>query len=130
MTFQDPVAGDRISFDELNGSLLLIFVHELVKDVPTSFGDADAIRCDVTVLDGDHITDQYSDTLIFPRVLVSQLRKNVGAMVLGRLGQGAKKPGQNPPWILTAATDTEKQVGEKWLASITKEPSIDENAIV
>jgi len=37
-------------------------------------------------------------------------------MVLGRLGKGNAKPGQNPPWTLAPATDADKAVGERYLA--------------
>jgi hypothetical protein len=121
MPFNDPgTGGDKLPLDELNGSLLLITVHEVVKDIPTSFGDTDAIRADVAALDGPLKASEYADTLIFPRVLQSQLRGSVGSMVIGRLGQGVKKPGQSPPWTLSAATDAEKATGERYLEHIAK----------
>src|SRR5206468_9674695 len=62
---------------------------------------------------GEVITDAY----IWPRVLQAQLSRNVGTgkFVLGRLGQGTAKPGQNAPWKLTDATGTDQQVAQKYL---------------
>lgn len=129
MPINDPSTGDRLPLDELNGGLLLIKVHELRTGISTTFGDADAISCDVTALDGNHQGETFEDTLVFPRVLISQLRKHIGSMVLGRLGQGVKKPGQSPPWTLTAATDAEKALAERHLAAAQTKP-IDEDSIV
>ena len=40
-----------------------------------------------------------------------------GLMVVGRLGQGNKKPGQNPPWTLTAATEADKALAQQFVDS-------------
>lgn len=117
MPFNDPASGsgDKLPLNDLNGNLLLFTVHELVHDIPTKFGISDAVRADVAVLDGTTKGETYNDTLIFPRVLRSQLRDSVGEMVLGRLGQGEAKGGQDPPWLLFTASDDEKKIGERYL---------------
>ena len=122
MPFNDPASGsgDKLPLNDLNGDLLLFTVHELVHDIPTKFGISDAIRADVAVLDGHLKGETYNDTLIFPRVLRSQLRDSIGETVLGRLGQGEAKGGQDPPWLLFAASDDEKLTGERYLAHIAK----------
>jgi cytosine/adenosine deaminase-related metal-dependent hydrolase len=71
-------------------------------------------RCDIAVLDGDCKGDVYADTLIFPRVLIGQLRPNIGKKVLGRLGQGTAKPGQSAPWTLLASSDDDKATAVKY----------------
>ncbi len=129
--FNDPASGsgDKLPLNDLNGSLLLFTVHELVLQIPTKFGVSDAVRADVAVLDGSSKGETYKDTLVFPRVLRSQLRDSVGEMVLGRLGQGEAKGGQDPPWLLFTASDDEKLTGERYLAYIaTKQaPVVDES---
>ncbi len=131
MPFNDPASGsgDKLPLHELNGDLLLFTVHELVPEIPTKFGISDAIRADVAVLDGDSKGATYNDTLIFPRVLRSQLRDSVGEMVLGRLGQGEAKGGQDPPWLLFTASDDEKLTGERYLAYIATQqaPAVEDN---
>ncbi len=117
--FNDPSAGgDKLPLDDLTGSLLLFTVQEALTDVQTSFGPSNPVRADVAVLDGPKKGETYDDALVFPRVLASSLRPHVGAMVLGRLGRGQAKPGQLPPWLLTAATAEEKQTGEKYLQHV------------
>lgn len=116
--FNDPASGDMLPFDDVKGSLLLFTVYEETDEINTVHGPQTAIRADVVVLDGQLAGTEYNDSLIFPRVLKSQLRRSAGGlMVLGRLGQGNKKPGQNPPWTLAAATDEDKKLAQQWVDS-------------
>lgn len=115
--FRDPQSGgDKLPLDDLKGSLLLFSVHEQMAEMQTSFGVATPIRADVAVLDGARKGETFVDALIFPRVLQGNLRGSIGEMVIGRLGKGTAKAGQSAPWILEAASDADKQVGEKYLA--------------
>ena len=86
---------------EMNGHLLVIEVHSVETEVPTVHGPSDAVKA--TVHDIDAQTTE-EDALIFPKVLVSSLRKQVGHKVLGILGQGIAKPGQSAPWVLNDAS--------------------------
>jgi hypothetical protein len=101
----DQAGGGQFDPSEMNGSLLVIWPTALEEDVPTTYGDADAIRANILVVDGEHAGEYIDDALIFPRVLVSSLRSKVGRQVLGRLGQGQAKPKQDPPWILQPFDD-------------------------
>jgi hypothetical protein len=114
--FASPGSTSGVDYAELNGSLLLIEPASLESGVKTSLGDKDAVRADITVLDGPNAGTQHTDTLIFPRVLIGQLRSRIGQKVLGRLGQGVARPGQNAPWLLNEATDADKQLGLAWLS--------------
>ena len=117
MPFNDPGSGgDRIDWSALDGALLLFDVKALEEGIVTAFGDRSAVRADVSVLDGAHKGERFAEALVFPLKLIGQLRTSVGEMVLGRLGKGAAKPGQNPPWQLATATDADKQIGERYLA--------------
>ena len=106
--------GDNLPLADLLGALLRIDVTEALTDVQTSFGPANPVRANVAVLDGDKKAEEYDDTLIFPRVLVSQLKPNVGKVVLGRLGKGTAKPGQSAPWTLGAPTEADIEVARKY----------------
>jgi hypothetical protein len=118
MHFNDPTSSDLLPLDELIGALLLFVVYEETDPINTVHGPQTAVRADVVVLDGEKEGEQFDDSLIFPRVLKAQLRRSAGGMmVVGRLGQGNKKPGQNPPWTLAAATDADKAVATKWVNS-------------
>lgn len=117
--FASPGSTSGVDYKELNGRLLLIQPRALEDGIHTSLGTKEAIRADIVVLDGPTAGTEHTDTLVFPRVLIGQLRSRIGQKVLGRLGQGAAKPGQSAPWILQEATDADKQVGLAWLSKNT-----------
>ena len=106
--------GDNLPLPDLLGALLRIEVTEALTDVQTSFGPANPVRANVAVLDGERKADEFDDALIFPRVLVSQLKPNVGKVVLGRLGKGTAKPGQSAPWTLGAPTSDDIETAKKY----------------
>lgn len=113
--FAAPAASSGIQWDDHKGRLLLIEPKDFEKGVATSFGEKDAVRADVTVIDSPSEPEEYPDALIFPGVLISQTRSLVGQKVLGRLGQGVAKSGQKPPWRLEEATDDDIQIGTRYL---------------
>lgn len=110
--FEDPVTATPLPYSELQGSLLLFRVLSYEEHVPTSFTEpgtkSPAIRANVTALDGPRAGENYVEVLVFPKKLQAQLRGRVGKMVLGRLGQGEARKGQNAPWELIAATPQDK----------------------
>lgn len=116
--FAAPAApGDGITWADLKGCLLLIEPISVETDINTSYGMSDAVRANVVVLDGEEKGERYDNTLVFPKLLQSQLSSKIGQKVLGRLGQGQQKPGQSPPWILSEATEQDQQVGLAYLQS-------------
>ena len=94
-------AGGGFTVAEANGHLVVIEVESLETGVVTANGERDAIRATVHDIDAG---ETYEDSLIFPTVLVGSLRQRVGEKVLGRIGQGVAKPGQNAPWVLNDAS--------------------------
>ena len=114
-------SGDKLPLADLKGSLLRIDVLELKNGMQTSFGPADAVACTVAVLDGARKAEVFADTLIFPKVLASQLRPSLGKVVLGRLGQGQAKPGQSAPWMLTAPTGDDIETARKYDAYVASQ---------
>lgn len=117
-------AGGGIDWEANKGALLLIEATSIETGIKTTFGDKDAIRANVSVLDGPQAGEQYPDCLIFPGVLIGQLRSRLGQKVLGRLSQGVAKPGQKPPWLLEDPTDADRAVGVQHLSQqmATAEP--------
>jgi hypothetical protein len=115
--FTGPASSTGVDYKAHLGALLLFDVHSLEVGVKTSLGEKDAIRCDLAVLDGPDKGEEHKDVLVFPRVLISQLRGNVGRKVLGRLGQGEAKPGQNPPWKLSDPTEADMATAREFLAA-------------
>lgn len=132
--FDDPgEPGSGINWTTLANRLLLFSVHSVEQGINTAYGVKDAVRADVVVLDGPNAGEQFANTLVFPGVLISQLKTKVGRQVLGRLGYGQAKAGQQPPWKLEAASDAEKQaathyhrnqatVSDPWAASSPAAP--------
>lgn len=112
--FDTPSTGVKIT--DFEGCLLLVTPREQQEDIQTQYGPADAIRADVTVLDGEH-RGEYTDLLIFQKQLQGQLRPKVGAErpTLGRLGRGEAKRGQSAPWILEDPTDDDKRTAHEYM---------------
>lgn len=112
----EPRSGDKLDLDAANGALLHITVHEVVKDIETTFGKSDAVRADVAILDGAKKGEELEGVLFFPRLLQSQLGQAVGETVIGRLGRGIAKPGKSAPWILTPPNTDDMATGERYEA--------------
>jgi hypothetical protein len=122
--FTTPAApgGDEVPLNDLLGALLLFTVKEHLPEMETVHGPARPVSCAIAVLDGDHKGDTYPDALMFPRVLISQLKHAVGGgKVLGRLTQGEKKPGKNAPWKLDDPTEDDKATARKYLAYVAEQ---------
>jgi hypothetical protein len=110
--FSAPASTTGIDWKSSLGHLLLVSPLSVEEKVNTSLGEKDAIRADITDLDTG---DTYTDVLVFPRVLQGQLRSKIGGKVLGRLGQGAAKAGQSPPWVLQDFTPADAQKATDWI---------------
>ena len=121
MEFASPnTGGAGVKPADIEGHLLVIEPQEVIIEMQTSMGAADAVRC--TVHD---LTDQEtsSDVLFFSRALVSSLRNRIGQRVLGTMGKGTAKPGQSAPWIIEDATSDAAAVKQatEYLTSRTAE---------
>jgi len=99
-----------ITWADHKGALLIIEPTGFEEGISTTFGLADAVKADVYVLTGPDTAEEFPSALVFPKLLASQLKNQIGNKVVGRLGQGAAKPGQSAPWLLEEATpeDIEK----------------------
>jgi hypothetical protein len=102
MTFVSPLSpsGDSVKARDLNGHLLIVTPLG-IEERSSDFGPAEVVRVNIVDLD-DNV--EFEDVLLWGRALVASLKKNIGAQVLGRMGQSSPKPGQNPAWILSDAT--------------------------
>ena len=101
-----------IKWEDHKGHLLLIEPLSVEEGIATTFGTASAVKANVVVIDTD---ERFDDCLIFPKILQSQVRSQIGAKVLGRLGQGQAKSGQSAPWLLGEASPEDIAKGEKWV---------------
>lgn len=120
-------AGSGIKWADLDGALVVAIVNGVEDKISTSFGEREDVpRIDLHVLDGDDAGTEYSDTLVFPKVLGQQLKRRVGEKVLGRVGQGIAKSGQSAPWMLLPATEEDQKIGAKWLEKQSQLVSADD----
>jgi hypothetical protein len=123
MGFAAPATqtGDSLDAKDIVGELLIAIGTEVVKDVQTEYGVSDAIRADVAVLTQQNEDNSYGvvyrDILWFNVSLRNTLKKQIGQVVLARMGLGEKQPGKNAPFILVDATQDAQAVAfaEAWM---------------
>lgn len=104
-----------ITWADHQGKLLVIEPLSFEQGIQTSFGSTDAVRANVHVLTGPGESEDYDDTLIFPKVLVGQTRGQIGKKVVGRLTAGTAKPGQSAPHMLAEASEDDLSKASEWL---------------
>lgn len=115
MEFGTPASAEQFQIKEYVGSLAIIAVNGFVSQFPTSFGLRDTVRCEIVIIDGDKAGARFSDGMIFGFKIVGQLKGQVGSVVLGRIGLGRAKPGQNPPYELAEATMADVALANEWV---------------
>jgi hypothetical protein len=101
MAFSAPVVNEGVKVADFNGHLLIVTPVEYKTGINTVNGIAEAIEVNVVDLDTN---EEHLSLLWFNVALRSALKPLIGQKVLGRIGQGAAKPGKNPPWLLIDAT--------------------------
>lgn len=112
---QPGIGGDKFEAAKHNGHLLLFFPTAFRADVPTQNGTADCVDTKIVDLDTG---ETLSDAKVWGKAMVPQLKGEVpDGMVLGRLGQGQGKAGNNPPWILHPHTEQDVAIAERYLAA-------------
>lgn len=114
--FSGPSSADGIKWADYKGALLMFEVKGYEPSVNTVHGETSAVQANVVVLDGADADTVITDTLVFPKVLQSQIKGHVGGKVLGRLGQGDAKKGQSAPWKLADATEADKAIARAYIA--------------
>lgn len=113
-----PGAGGKIT--DYLGHLLIVTPVEIVKDMVTSIGTTDVVRADVVVLDGEEPGLALDGMLIFQIALRRDLERILRGnqpMLLGRLGQGAAKPGKNAPYIFLSPSEEDMTLARQYLAA-------------
>lgn len=112
---QPGIGGDKFEAAKHNGHLLLFFPSAFRADVPTQNGTADCVDTKIVDLDTG---ETLNDAKVWGKAMVPQLKGEVpDGMVLGRLGQGQGKAGNNPPWILHPHTEQDVAIAERYLAA-------------
>ena len=102
MAFTAPASSSEgVKVADLNGHLLIVTPVEYKTGINTVNGIAEAIEVNLIDLDTN---EEHHSVLWFNVALRNALKPLIGNKVLGRIGQGAAKPGKNAPWILLDAT--------------------------
>lgn len=113
-----------ITWADHKGNLLVVEPLSVESGIQTAYGEADAVKANVTVLTGPDNCEEFAETLVFPKLLAGQLRSQIGSKVVGRLGQGVAKPGQSAPWMLEEASTEDIEKVKAFIASRKPEPSV------
>lgn len=114
-------AGTLLKIADHIGELVLFTPHEYVdKDngVDTSFGVKDYVLTDAVILTAEGGPAEYVDAMILQGSLIGQLKRKIpgGRKLLGRIAKGEAKKGQQPPYVLSAPSDADKQLARDYLA--------------
>lgn len=122
--------GAYVAVKDLLDQLVLFTPTEYVEEVTTDFGTKDAVTTDLVVLSGPEAGTEYTDVMIFQGSLIGTLKRKIssGRKVLGVIGKGDAKKGQNAPYILVAPDDDQKQVARDYLAGRTIEAATEPEA--
>lgn len=123
--FDAPASAAGVKWEDLSGMLVLVKPTAVENGINTVVGVKDAIVADVHIIEGAMAGTVYNAAFIFPKVLQSQIRSNVGTgrFNLGRVGKGVAKPGQNAPWMLTDPTAADAQAARDYLAKAAAAPA-------
>jgi hypothetical protein len=119
-----PGSGSGFTPEDYEDALLLVSPLSLEEGIKTTFGEKEAIKADIVVLNKakPEKSEEVPGALVFPKVLQGQLQQALArrSRVVGTLVKdvASQKPGQKPPWRLTAPSDDDIQVARKYLDSL------------
>ena len=120
--FADPTDSTffgKMEKRSVEGALLAFEVKGFNPDKPTKESKpgkaTPMVLASVFVLDGEHKGKSWENSELYGNY-VGSLRDHVGRIVVGRWEKGTPKKGyeDNPPWVITKATDAEKLVAREW----------------
>lgn len=109
-----PPASFEFGLADHVGSLAFFVIGGLERDVSTSFGDRDAIRCSLVLLDGPEGGKEFEDILLFNSRIVSRFRNVAGTIRLHRITYAEAKGGNNKPVEIVDATEADNQLAASW----------------
>lgn len=123
--------GEYVAVKDLLGNLVLFTPTEYLEEVTTDFGTKDAVLTDVVVLDAPGGPVEYRDITIFQAAMIGVLKRRVpkvgpggdivrpGSKVLGVIGKGEGKKGQQAPYKIMDVDDAQRQMARDYLAGRT-----------
>ena len=109
-------SGNHFRLEDFEGETVLFAPYEYLDEVQTVNGTKPATLTDVAVLSQGGAV--YYDAMIFPLKVMGRLRRTIdkGRPVLGVIGKGEKKAGQNTPWELHSADEDGVRAARDFLA--------------
>ncbi len=116
--WDSPATGEQFTIKNYVGALCIFAVNEFLPQFPTKYGNNDALKCEIVVLDGPNAGNHYEQAILFGRALMAQLKTKIGGKpVLGRLvqNQADAKMGQSAPYRVTDPTDEDKTKASEWV---------------
>ena len=93
------------------GNAVLVRPTEYIQSMNTAHGVTDVVRADWIVLSGPNQGKTVNGSLIFGKVLKSELRSIMGTpkpMMVAVIGRGEAKNGKSAPYLFAAADDATK----------------------
>lgn len=109
-----PAASFEFGLADHDGVLAFFIVGGLHPNVSTSFGERDAVRCSIVMLDGPEAGKVFEDILIFNSRPVARLRNIPGQIILARIGMAQGKGSNNAPVELYEATPTDDALAARF----------------
>lgn len=111
---------DYLKLDTVLGELVMFNPLDHIDEYETSFGTKDAIVADVVVFNADGTVTEYFAQTLLQGAIIGTLKRRLpvynkstgklvseGRLVLGRIGKGEGKKGQQAPYIITSDNLTE-----------------------
>jgi hypothetical protein len=114
--FNDPASGFERIQDYAEFPMIVTprnYVTGLTTKHSKTPGDTDAVDVDVVVLHADGTFKEIPMLRVFPNGLVSQFRRSIGQMVIGRLNKVPTPKGE--AWNMATATAEDKALGIRYL---------------
>lgn len=110
--FASPTGGgDMEAITAEVGNAVLVRPMEYIQSMNTAHGVTDAVRADWIVLTGPNQGKTVNGSLIFGKVLKSELTRIMGTpkpMMVAVIGRGEAKGGKSAPYLFAPADDATK----------------------
>jgi len=112
----DTGSGSIFRMAEYEGDLVLVYPVEHIEEITTTNGTKDAVSSDIIVLSRG--AEKHEGAFVFGGKMIGRLKRNLasGRPVLGRIGKGEAKKGQNAPWVFLDPSEEDKQLARDYLA--------------
>lgn len=113
-------ASAYVAMKDLVGDLVLFTPTEHVKEVPTDFGEKDAVVTDLVVLSQEG-TPEYLDVMVYQGKLIGRLKRKIrdNRKLLGVIAKEEPKKGQEAAYILLEPDEAQMQMARDYLAGRT-----------